>query len=109
MASEESKVLTGEALKPCADDVLNLAMQLAQYNGGNLSAAVFDVLNAIARLNEALAAPHPCIPNYGLTASEVLAQAGLLSGAGDSPVSLVEPQELPPVASAPKVLAGCST
>jgi len=55
MANQETKVLTGKPLNPSAEWALDIALLVAGHNGGCLSAAVMDVLNAINRLNEAVA------------------------------------------------------
>jgi len=57
MSEQVKPVLTGEAFNPSIEWVLNLAMELIQHNGGSLSAAVIDVLNAINCLKQMTVAP----------------------------------------------------
>jgi len=56
MADLGKPVLTSEPLSTSAEGVLNLAMRLIEFNGGNLSAAVIDALNALNYLNNRLLA-----------------------------------------------------
>jgi len=55
MPEHVKPALTGEAFNPSIEWVLNLAMELIEHNGGSLYTAVADVLEAVNRLNEAVA------------------------------------------------------